>query len=153
MAIHERDLFSTSADQPAWPHPHDEGAFTTGCRECDATRAILAIETDLRLGVRDLWISGWTPNELANEVRRRTGSIDARDLVVHALADEHAARSEQAKTEDWTEAVVFLAAASGIEEVETGWIARWVARRNDRDAAQTVLDVLHVLRDMQMATA
>ena len=153
MTIHERHLFGTSADQPAWPHPHDEGAFTSGCPECDAVRAILAIEIELRLAVRDLWISGWTPNELANEIRRRTGSVDARDLVVHALVDEHAARSEQAKTEEWTEAVVFLAAASAVKEVEAGWIARWVARRNDRDAAQAVLDVHDVLREMQMAAA
>jgi hypothetical protein len=154
MAIHERDLFGTSADQPAWPHPHDDEAFTTGCTECDAARAILSIEAELRLGIRDLWISGWSPSEIADEVRRRTGSIDARDLVIHALLGEDAVRSDQAKTEEWTQAVAFLAAASGVEAVAVGWIARWIVERDDSDTAQTVLlDVLDVLHDMRRAVA
>jgi hypothetical protein len=149
MAIHERDPFSTSADQPAWPHPHDDHAFTVGCPGCDTTRAILSIEIELRLAVRDLWIAGWAPADLVDEVRRRTGSIDARDLVVHALLDENARRSEQAMTEEWTRALTFLAATSGVEPVTTGWVARWFIGRADCDAAEAVLfDVLDALEDL-----
>lgn len=152
MAIHERDLFDTYTDQPAWPHPHDEGAFTTGCPECDATRAVLSIQVELRLAVRDLWIYGWAPSELADEIRRRTASVDARDLIIHALVDEDAERSEQAKTEEWTQAVAFLAAASAVSGVAPGWVARWILQRDDPDAAQAVLfDVLDVLQDMRLS--
>ena len=154
MAIHDRDLFGRSADQPAWPHPHDEGAFTAGCPECDATRVVLSIQVELRLGVRDLWISGWAPAELADEIRRRTGSIDARDLIIHALLDEDAERSEQAKTEEWAQAVTFLAAASAVEGVTTGWVARWILHRDDREAARAVVvDVLDALEDMRLSAA
>ena len=154
MAIHERDLFDLSDDQPAWPHPHDDGAFTTSCPECDATRAVLSIQVELRLAVRDLWISGWAPTELADEIRRRTDSIDARDLIVHALVDEDAERSEQAKTTEWTQAVTFLAAAAAVEGVARGWVARWILQRDDRDAAQAVLfDVLDELQDMRLSAA
>jgi hypothetical protein len=66
MAIHERDPFDTSADQPDWPDPHDDHEFTAGCPECDATRAVLSIEIELRLAVRDLWIAGWTPVDLTD---------------------------------------------------------------------------------------
>lgn len=108
----------------------------------------------LRLAVRDLWISGWAPTALADEIRRRTNSIDARDLIVHALVEEDAERSEQAKTEEWTQAVTFLAAASGVESVEIGWVMRWIVERADRDAAQEVLfDVLDALQDMRLSVA
>lgn len=154
MAIHERDLFDTSTEQPAWPHPHDDGAFSAGCPECDATRAVLSIEAELRLGVRSLWIVGWEPAELVDEVRRRVSSIEARDLIVHALVDDDAGRSEKARTQEWTRAVTFLANASAVEGVETGWVARWVFERNDRDAACAVLlDVLDALVDMRLAVA
>jgi len=149
MAIHERDLFSTSADQPAWPDPDDDHEFTAGCPGCDATRAILSMEIELRLAVRDLWVLGWSPTDLADEIRRRTDSVDARDLVVHALLDDDARRSEQAKTDEWTRAVTMLAAAAAVEPVTTGWVARWIISRDDPDAASAVLlDVLDALVDL-----
>lgn len=151
MAFHERDLFDMSADQPAWPHPHDEGAFTASCPECDTARAILSNQVELRLAVRDLWVSGWAPTALADEIRHRTDSIDARDLIIHALVDEDAERSEQARTKEWTQAVIFLAAASAVERVAPGWVARWILQSDDCDAAQAVL--FDVLQDMRLSVA
>ncbi|MEP1125428.1 MAG: hypothetical protein ABJH68_16200 [Ilumatobacter sp.] len=148
MAIHERDLFDTSTDQPAWPHPHDESAFTTGCPECDFTRMVLSIQRELRLTVRDLWISGWTPNGLADEIRRRIGT-GARDLVIHALLDENETRSDQAKAEDWTRQVACLATEAGVDDCDTGWVARWTFRQKDRTVAGIVLfDALDALHDL-----
>ncbi len=154
MAIHERDPFDTSADQPAWPDPHDDHEFTAGCPECDATRAVLSIEIELRLAVRDLWIAGWTPVDLTDEVRRRTDSIDARDLVVHALLDEDAHRSDQARTDEWSDALTFLAAAAAVEPVTTGWIVRWIGGRDDCASASAVLvDVFDALDDLRRQVA
>lgn len=152
MATHERDIFDTSTNQAGWPHPDDDGAFTANCPECEATRAVLSIQIELRLAIRDLWIAGWEPTELADEIGRRTASVNGRDLIVHALVDEDAKRSEQAKTEQWTQEVTFLAAAAGVEEVALGWVARWILQSDDSDAAQSVvLDVLDVLQDMRLS--
>lgn len=154
MAIHERDTFDTTTDQPAWPDPHDDGAFTAGCPECDLTRGLLSVQAEIRLAVRDLWISGWHPDELVDEVGRRAASFDARELIVHALVDEDAQRSAQARTEAWTQAVTFLATASGVVEVAPGWVGRWILQSDDPDAATNVLlDVLDILNDMRLTAA
>lgn len=148
MAIHERDLYDTSDHAPAWPHPHDDGVFTAGCPDCDVTRAILAVEIELRLAVRDLWIAGWTLSDLADEMRRRTGSAGARDLIIHASLAEDAQWADQAKTDAWTRELGVLTAASGATEATPGWVARWMMDRTDRDAAQElVLDVIDELGD------
>jgi hypothetical protein len=151
MATHERDLFDTSIDHAGWRHPDDD-AFTADCPGCEAIHAVLSIQVELRLAIRDLWIAGWAPTELADEIRHRTGSAGARDLIVHALVDEDAKRSEQAKTEQWTQEVTFLAAAAGVEKVALGWVAGWILHRDDSDAAlAVVLDVLDVLQDMRLS--
>jgi hypothetical protein len=150
MAIHERDLFDTSTDHAGWRHPDD--AFRADCPGCEAIHAVLSIQVELRLAVRDLWIAGWAPTELADDIRRQTASVDARDLIVHALVDEDTQRSEQARTERWTQEVTFLAAAAGVEEVASGWVAQWVLDRDDSVAALRVAcDVLDVLQDMRLS--
>ncbi|MEP2372312.1 hypothetical protein [Ilumatobacter sp.] len=109
---------------------------------------VLSIQRELRLTVRDLWISGWTPNGLADEIRRRIGT-GARDLVIHALLDENETRSDQAKAEDWTRQVACLATEAGVDDCDTGWVARWTFRQKDRTVAGIVLfDALDALHDL-----
>ena len=47
-----------------------------------------------------------------------------------------------------------LAAAAAVEPVTTGWIARWIIGRDDREAAtEVLLDVLDALDDLQRQVA
>ena len=147
---------ATNRQDPRCGLPPTRQHCSSGAELCVAfeTARRWLIEAGFSLAVRDLWVSGWTPADLADEVRRRTGSIEARELIVRVLLDEDARRSEQARTEEWTQAVTFLAAASAVEAVATGWVARWILlQRDDRAAARAVLDVLDVLEDMRRSAA
>ncbi len=148
MPIEERNIHDTDDDRP-WPSPHDDHRFTDECDECNMTRFVLGVESDLRHASRDLWFAGWTPTDLIDEVRRSTGRPDVVELVAQAVIVDDSHRSDQARPPEWQRTVASLRAMTGIDDVGTGWVARWIAVRRDPDSAaaclSAVLDALLAL--------
>ena len=140
MAINEDDRTGTRNPEPHWPHESDgDSLFTEGCPECDATQVILAVECELRLAVRDLWIDGWRPTHLVDEARRRTGSPAVRPLVIAAYLADDMRWSDEAKSPLWRREIDVLAATSGIEPMRVGWAARWIGAQQSGDVAFELL--------------
>jgi hypothetical protein len=148
MPIEERDAFDIDDDRP-WPSPHDDHRFTDDCDACNVTRFILGVESDLRHACRDLWFAGWAPMDLIDQVRRATRRTDAADLVAQALIVDDSHRSDQARSPEWGRAIDSLRSMTGIDDVSTGWIARWIASRRDPETASVCLAaVLDALLDL-----
>lgn len=129
MALHERNIHADDNDdhsQPPWPSPDDHTMFTEGCPECEAARSSLTMEQDLRDCSLRLWVAGWSPIELLDEVVRTTGLSNARNFMVQVLLVDDSHRSEQARTQEWTDRIVALRAMTGIDDVGPGWFIRWV---------------------------
>lgn len=153
MASEERDLFDIDDDRP-WPSPHHHWRFTSGCPECDATRFMLTAEYDLRTASLDLWVAGWTPGELIDEVRRVTGRPLAADLTALALIVDDSHRSPQARPDKWIAEIGMLRTTTGFDDVHPGWLARWAVTQSEPSvASSTVLAVVRVLDDLLDPTA
>lgn len=128
MALHERNIHADDDDQsqPPWPSPDDHHMFTDGCPDCEMARASLVMEQDLRECSLRLWVAGWSPIELLDEVVRTTGLTKSRDFMVQVLLVDDSHRSDQARPREWTDRITALQAMSGIDDVSIGWFIRWV---------------------------
>lgn len=128
MALHERNTHADDGDrnQPPWPSTDDHHMFTAGCPECEMARAALLMEEDLRDCSLRLWVAGWSPIELLDEVVRTTGLAKSRDFMVQVLLVDDSHRSDQARPSAWIDRITALRAMSGIDDVSVGWFIRWV---------------------------
>lgn len=151
MALHQRDINADDDDQsqPPWPSPDDHHWFTDGCPECEAARSSLMMEQDLRDCSLRLWVAGWSPIELLDEVVRTTGLANARDFMVQVLLVDDSHRSDQARTREWTDRVVALRAMTGIDDVSSGWFIRWVVANQFSVEAECIANgTLRTLYDL-----
>ncbi|BAN03917.1 hypothetical protein [Ilumatobacter coccineus] len=157
MALHERDIHADDDDpaQPPWSAPIDHDVFTDGCPACEAARAAISMEFDLRQCSLRLWVAGWSPIELLDEVVRTTGLARSRDFMVQVLLVDDSHRSDQARTPEWTARIDALRAMTGISDVADGWFVRWaVANRCSVESeciANGTLRTLYDLLDPQVA--
>jgi hypothetical protein len=155
MAIHERYIDDPDDHHGAspWPNPCDDSEFTPGCPGCDAARIMLALEAELRMCSLDLWVAGWTPTDLLDEVRSASGSTGARDFMVQVLLVDDSHRSEQARNTPWNDAIASLRAMTGQTDVSAGWLGRWLLNHEttsstERDVAMTLETMLDLLEPL-----
>lgn len=151
MALHEHD---TTADddstRPRRPTRSDHAEFVEGCPVCEAERAAVAMEHELRECSLRLWADGWSPIELLDEVVRTTGLASTRDFMVQVLLVDDAHRSGQARPPEWTARITALRAVSGIDDVDDGWFVRWVvANRFSVESECIANGTLRTLHDLR----
>lgn len=126
-------------------------ALCEGCPECDvaAGEFIVHVELDLRALSLDLWVAGWTPNDLIAEVRRTSRSIGSASLVAQLLIVDDSHRSEQARPESWRREIEVLRDRTGIDDVATGWLGRWIKSHDDaQPAADSLQATVQALGDL-----
>ncbi len=122
-----------------------------GCPDCDlaAGAYLLGLELDLRSLSLELWVAGWTPDDLIAEVRRHTGSTGATALVAQALIVDDSHRSDQARPESWRREIEALRARTGVDDVAIGWLVRWVRTIGDApEAAECLRATANALGDL-----
>ena len=112
------------------------------CADCDAIAAayVLSLERDLLKLSVDLWIAGWQPEELVDEVRRSTDSDRACRVAAHLLIVDDSRRSAQDRTARWCEGIAALHDANDVSDVATGWVIRWATAQADPHMAARCLD-------------
>ena len=129
---------------PNDPHRRD-AHHVVGCPACEAEFAIAHIEHDLRTLTLDLWIAGWTPDELLDHVRRSVTDTRAGDLLSLVLQVDDSLRSDQSRPPAWRDAIGRLRAVTGttIDDLRPGWIARWIRANSTYETSREVAELLH----------
>ncbi|MEL6890261.1 MAG: hypothetical protein AAFP84_01590 [Actinomycetota bacterium] len=133
--------------------PHHHNVPVAGCYDCEMIQSILDIEFELRHHSLDLWVAGWTPDELLEHVRTSVADRRAVDLVAHAIVVDDSHRNDHARPPEWRAAIQRLRTVAGVDDVEPGWYARWIRANSTLDtcevAARCLADLLHALRSLQ----
>jgi len=114
----------------------------------EAQLAIARVECELRTLSLDLWIAGWTPDELLDHVRRSVADVRADGLLVLVLLVDDSFRSDQSRPPEWRTVIDRLRAVTGttLDDLRPGWIARWVLANSTYETSGAAAQLLHDLR-------
>lgn len=114
------------------------------CPDCRAVSTISCIEHDLRVASLELWVVGWTPDELIDHVRRSVADPRAADLMAWAIVVDDSLRSDQSRPVEWCRAVHALRARLDVDlhDLGPGWIARWIRANSTLDTSPAVARLL-----------
>ncbi|MEM1333696.1 MAG: hypothetical protein AAGG08_09585, partial [Actinomycetota bacterium] len=132
------------------PHHDADHLFTEGCPDCEATRGLLGLSHHLRLLSVDLWVAGWTPDELIDHVRAAVVDRRAADLVAHCVVVDDAHRSDQARPPAWIAAVDQIRARLGLgpDDLGLGWVAVWIRSNSTPHTAVSTAELIHRVIDV-----
>jgi hypothetical protein len=148
MAGHER-INNPAHLERFWPL--DPGVSLDGCPDCDLAIAhfLRGLELDMRFISLDLWTSGWTPQELIDEIRRSTGFVDAAALIAQLLLVDDSHRSDQARPPAWRDEIDALRSRSGVTDLGAGWLTAWMVEQSSaRQASECLKAVVTALNDL-----
>lgn len=125
--------------RPERIHPDDLSPteLCEGCPACDlfAREQVMRLEIDMVRLSLELWVAGWSPSELIDEVRSATGLTRSIGLVAQIVLVDDSHRSEQARPPMWSTEIEQLRARTGISDDAAGWLARWIAANACADQA------------------
>lgn len=138
---------SCGPDDPDGFGVHFDDACPICAEEREAVEAVvglLALEIRLRTLCLDLWVAGWTPEELVRHVRSTVPDSRGADLIAHTLLVDDSHRSDQARPVEWRRQIERLRAVTGAvdQSLAAGWLGRWVRASSDRASSAELADVM-----------
>lgn len=119
------------------------------CPACESELVLSQIETELRTLSLDLWVAGWTPDELLDHVRQSVRDHRGADLLALVLLVDDSLRSEQSRPPAWCDAIDRLRAVSDSshQDVAPGWLARWLRTNSSYETSREAADLLKAFAD------
>lgn len=144
---------SDGHDGPGVHHRHEidrvDHDIDLECPGCRMLVELFEVEAALRDCSLRLWVAGWSPIELLDEVVRVTGLAGSRDFVVQVLLVDDSHRSEQARTPQWTSRITALRAMTAIDDVSLGWLGRWIVVNHYSVESECILNgTLRTLQEL-----